>query len=99
MKKQNLFLLATALILMVVPLVYLSGAEFGGADDQAMKAIEELRPGYQPWANSLWEPASETASFLFAVQAAIGAGFIGYFFGYLRGKKAGLSAQQDEKRT
>ena len=44
--------------------------------------IGEINPEYQPWFESLIEPASgEIASMLFALQAAIGAGFIGYYIG------------------
>lgn len=57
-------------------------AIFGGADDQAKNLIGEINPEYQPWFESLIEPASgEIASMLFALQAAIGAGFIGYYIG------------------
>ena len=39
-------------------------------------------PGYQPWFAPLIEPASsEIASLLFALQAAFGAGVIGYWLG------------------
>ena len=58
------------------------GAIFGGADDQAKDLIGKINPDYQPWFKPLIEPASgEIASMLFALQAAIGAGFIGYYIG------------------
>ena len=58
---------------------------FGGADDAAGEAIEET--GFEPWFSSIWEPPSgEIESLLFALQAAIGAIIIGYFFGYWRGQ-------------
>ena len=57
-------------------------AIFGGADDQAKDLIGKINPDYQPWFKPLIEPASgEIASMLFALQAAIGAGFIGYYIG------------------
>ncbi|NLN22191.1 MAG: cobalt ABC transporter substrate-binding protein CbiN, partial [Syntrophomonadaceae bacterium] len=35
-----------------------------------------------------WEPPSgEIESLLFALQAAIGAGFIGYYLGFVKGRK------------
>jgi cobalt/nickel transport protein len=44
--------------------------------------ISEINPDYKPWFASIIEPASgEIASMLFALQAAIGAGFIGYYLG------------------
>ncbi len=58
---------------------------FAGADDQAKDLIGEISPDYQPWFEPLMEPASgEIASLLFALQAAIGAGFIGYYLGVSR---------------
>jgi cobalt/nickel transport protein len=58
------------------------GEIFGGADEQAQQAIGQIAPGYQPWFAPLIEPASgEIASLLFALQAAIGAGIIGYWLG------------------
>lgn len=93
MKKLNYLLLAAAIVLAAVPLFFMAGSEFGGTDDKAMEAVDSLHPGYKPWFNAIWEPAPETESLMFALQSAAGAGFIGYFFGYLRGKKAGQSAR------
>ena len=44
--------------------------------------VGEIDPSYTPWFEPLIEPASgEIASLLFALQAAIGAGVIGYYLG------------------
>ena len=60
---------------------------FKGSDDQAAAAIRKLAPAYQPWFPSLFKsPSPEIDSLLFALQAAIGAGFIGYYVGYARGR-------------
>jgi len=86
---RNLLLFAVVIILIVSPLLFLKEAEFSGADGQAEEVIEEINPNYVPWFNPLIEPASgEIESLLFSVQAAIGAGFIGYFFGFVKGKKS-----------
>ncbi|MEC1179973.1 energy-coupling factor ABC transporter substrate-binding protein [Metasolibacillus meyeri] len=89
--KKNLWLLAIVVLLAIIPLFIQTDAEFGGADGEAEAAITEIDENYTPWFESLWEPPSgEIESLLFALQAAIGAGFIGYFFGYMRRKhKAG----------
>jgi cobalt/nickel transport protein len=85
-KKWILILLVIALA--VVPLFLANGAEFSGADDQAETAITEIQPGYTPWFSPIWEPPSgEIESLLFALQAALGTGFIAYFFGYKIGQK------------
>lgn len=86
--KKNLLLISIVVMLAVIPLFMQKGAEFGGADGQAEKVITEINPDYQPWFTSLWEPPSgEIESLLFALQAALGAGFVGYFIGYSKGKK------------
>ncbi|WZL74254.1 energy-coupling factor ABC transporter substrate-binding protein [Clostridiaceae bacterium 35-E11] len=86
--KKNLLLLTMVVILAIIPLIFNSGAEFGGADGAAEEMITVLHPDYEPWFQSIWEPPSgEIESLLFALQAAIGAGFIAYFFGYQKGKK------------
>jgi cobalt/nickel transport protein len=55
---------------------------FGGADERAQQAIGDIAPGYEPWFAPVFEPASgEIASLLFALQAAIGAGVIGFWLG------------------
>jgi len=90
MKKQNVILIILVVLLAAFPLFTQKGADFGGSDDKGKDMIGEINPDYQPWFSSFWEPpSSEIESFLFALQAGIGAGFIGYFFGYMRGKKVG----------
>lgn len=86
--KKNLLLLVAVLILIVSPLLLLNHAEFAGSDDQAEQVIAELNSDYKPWFHSVWEPPSgEIESLLFALQAALGAGFIGYYIGYMHGKR------------
>jgi cobalt/nickel transport protein len=85
--KKNLLLLFIVVVLAVIPLFIHQGAEFGGADGEAEEAIGEIDSSYEPWFSSIWEPPSgEIESLLFVLQAAIGAGFIGYFIGFTRGK-------------
>lgn len=86
---KNAVLLLLVVALVVFPLYLKRGAEFGGADGQAEKAISEVRPDYKPWCAPLWEPPSgEVESLLFAVQAAAGSGFVFYYLGYLKGRKS-----------
>ncbi|MEW8955083.1 energy-coupling factor ABC transporter substrate-binding protein [Clostridium sp.] len=92
MKNKNLILLALCALLIVAPLVISKEAPFEGADAEAEELITEINKDYEPWFESLWEPPSgEVESFLFAFQAAAGAGFIGYFVGkkkYDKGNKS-----------
>ncbi|OQA43277.1 MAG: Cobalt transport protein CbiN [Chloroflexi bacterium ADurb.Bin325] len=81
-------LIAIVILLAVAPLFLHRDSEFGGADGEAETAITEIAPDYEPWFSPLWEPpGGETESLLFALQAALGAGFIGYFFGLKRGQR------------
>lgn len=84
-RTKNILMLTAVVLLAVLPLILVNG-EFGGADDAAEQIIAELHPGYKPWFSSLVEPPPETESMLFALQAAIGAGFIGYAIGWFKGK-------------
>lgn len=91
MERSTLIILAVVCILLfIAPLIMYSGlgedeGYFGGSDDAASEQIEAT--DYEPWFSSIWEPPSgEIESLLFALQAAIGAIIIGYFFGYWRGQ-------------
>ncbi|HFI2475923.1 TPA: cobalt transport protein CbiN, partial [Streptococcus suis] len=59
MKKQNIFLLLTC-VLIAVAAFFLApkDAEFGGSDGGAEVAITEVNPDYEPWFASIYEPAS-----------------------------------------
>jgi cobalt/nickel transport protein len=91
-RAQNILLILGVVVLALLPLWIVerpaagpdgtAAAIFTGADDQARNAISAIRPDYKPWFQSIIEPASgEIASLLFALQAALGAGFIGYYIG------------------
>lgn len=71
----------------VFSLVYgtAAGGEFEGADGQAEGTIAEVSPQYEPWfAPLVSELPGEVESGLFAVQAGIGGGIVGYGLGVLR---------------
>lgn len=91
-RHQNLLLLIAVVLLAALPLWLVQkpapGADgkaieiFAGADDKAKDLIGDIAPDYRQWFEPLIEPASgEIASLLFALQAALGAGFIGYYLG------------------
>ena len=89
MKVRNGALLALAAALAVGSVLIGSrqdGAEFAGADGQAMEVVTALNPDYQPWFGFFWEAPPEIASGLFALQAALGAGLLGYYLGFRRGQ-------------
>jgi cobalt/nickel transport protein len=77
----NGLLVLAVVVLAALPLV-LVGGEFAGADGVAVERIDAT--GYRPWAAPVFEPAPETASGLFALQAALGAGVLGHALGVVR---------------
>ena len=94
----NWLLIIAVVLLAAIPLVLNRNAEFGGSDDAASDAISEIDPGYQPWFQPLWEPPSgEIESLLFALQAGLGAGVIGYVLGLKRGAQQAQAAAGEDK--
>jgi cobalt/nickel transport protein len=90
--KINLLLVLAVVLLAVLPVVFGMGDHkeepFAGADTQAETAITENDPDYKPWFSPLYEPPSgEIESGLFALQAALGAGVVGYMFGVKRTRR------------
>ncbi|QES04478.1 energy-coupling factor ABC transporter substrate-binding protein [Streptomyces venezuelae] len=94
--KINTLLLLVVAALAVLPLALGLGDHkeepFTGADAEAETAITELQPDYEPWFSPLYEPPSgEIESALFALQAALGAGVLAYYFGLRRGRRQGAA--------
>jgi cobalt/nickel transport protein len=81
--RRSWWLLAAAAAIIAAPLVLPGlGGAFKGSDDLGTEAINAARPGYQPWVKPLWTPPSdEVESLLFSLQAALGAGVLGYMIG------------------
>ncbi|MDQ1034230.1 cobalt/nickel transport protein [Streptomyces sp. V3I8] len=92
--KINTLLLLVVAALAVLPLALGLGDHkkepFTGSDAEAETAITEIEPDYEPWFSPLYEPPSgEIESALFALQAALGAGVLAYYFGLRRGRRQG----------
>lgn len=94
--KTTGYLIVLISISFLVTLVYITAnqpikgaGEWAGGDDLLQRQVGEITGGeYKPWFEPVWEPPSdEIETFLFSLQAAIGAVIIGYFIGYYKGKK------------
>ncbi|MDN6556424.1 MAG: energy-coupling factor ABC transporter substrate-binding protein [Acidipropionibacterium acidipropionici] len=87
-------LLAILVVIFVVSLILggqkpaAEGEGFAGTDDAAAQAAEAA--GAKEWIKPIFEPNSgEVESGLFALQAALGAGIVGYALGRMSGRKKG----------
>ena len=69
---------------------------FVGTDSAATTHIEASQPGYSPWFKPLFAPSSgEVESGLFALQAALGGGLLGFVLGTLRERRRHRAAAAD----
>lgn len=85
--RKNALLLGVATLIIAAPLVFNHGAQFGGTDDAASEVVVSSHPDYQKWTGPFWAPTKEVEGTLFALQAAFGAGILGYVIGRLHGRR------------
>lgn len=90
--KKNIrlvLILAFLVIAMIaVPLLLNHGSDFAGTDGAAENTVTAIDPNYKPWFKPVIELAGgEMETLLFCLQAGIGAGILGFGFGYLVARK------------
>ncbi|MDD7512011.1 MAG: cobalt transport protein CbiN [Peptostreptococcaceae bacterium] len=95
-KKLVIFLIILCVLIAIVPLFALKGAEFGGSDDGAGEIVGTIVEGYEPWATPLLENIlggelpGEVESLIFCTQTGIGVGIVAFFLGrFVQRKKDG----------
>lgn len=92
-------LIVLALVIAAFPMFFNLGdpaveEAFGGTDSAAESIVAEQDPTYQPWFDPIaGELPGEVESGLFALQAALGAGVLGYVLGVYRGRRKAEQAR------
>lgn len=81
-RKRRLGEMGMVLLLLVLAglpsLAQWLGIDRSGTDDRAMEMIGQISPGYQPWAEPIFEPSERLEPLLFLLQAFGGAGVLLY---------------------
>lgn len=107
-KKKVIALLVTAVLIALIPLFALKGAEFVGSDDAGSGVVSEITgTDYQPWFTPVMETwiggelPGEIESLLFCLQTGIGVGIIFFFLGRFveRTKKENLILNKENQEA
>lgn len=107
-KKTVITLSIIALVLIIVPIFALRGAEFGGSDDAGSTMISEIKGSeHEPWVTPVLETMlngelpGEIESLIFCVQTGIGVGILAFCFGrmYERTKSKKKDDEDNDTKT
>lgn len=86
--QKNILLILIVLIIGASPFILKGNGEFKGADGIAVETVNEISPSYKPWIETVFGPKSrEVESLLFALQASMGTGVVGFILGRITTKK------------
>jgi cobalt/nickel transport protein len=87
-------LILLSILIIMVPLFFVKGAEFAGSDSAGSQMVEEIAgEGYEPWFTPIMERliggelSGEMETLFFCLQTGIGVGVLAYCFGYLVARK------------
>lgn len=101
-KSIVIVLILLSVLLALVPLFALKGAEFGGSDDAGSVVIEEIAGGYEPWFTPVLETMiggelpGEVESLFFCLQTGIGVGVLAYCMGRMVERKKWMDRRERE---
>lgn len=101
-KSIVIVLILLSILLALVPLFALKGAEFGGSDDAGSVVIEEIAGGYEPWFTPVLETMiggelpGEVESLFFCLQTGIGVGILAYCMGRMVERKKWMDRKERE---
>lgn len=104
-KRTVITLLLIVVLIAVIPLFVLKGAEFGGSDDAGSEVVSEITGDeYEPWFTPVMETwiggelPGEVESLLFCVQTGIGVGILAFFMGRFveRTKQENIRKKENE---
>lgn len=101
-KSIVIVLILLSVLLALVPLFALKGAEFGGSDDAGSVVIEEIAGGYEPWLTPVLETMiggelpGEVESLFFCLQTGIGVGVLAYCMGRMVERKKWMDRKERE---
>lgn len=101
-KSIVIVLILLSVLLALVPLFALKGAEFGGSDDAGSVVIEEIAGGYEPWFTPVLETMiggelpGEVESLFFCLQTGIGVGILAYCMGRMVERKKWMDRKERE---
>lgn len=109
MKKKDKITVAVLLVItvliVVVPLLALRGAQFGGSDDAGSDMVAQINgEEYEPWFTPVLEQLiggelpGEVESLFFCLQTGIGVGIAAFFVGrFVERKKQETAASRKDK--
>jgi cobalt/nickel transport protein len=79
--------MVAVILIAVIPLFILKGAEFGGSDDAGSQVVESIEKDFEPWFSPVLESMlgrelpGEVESLIFCIQTGIGVGIIAFLLG------------------